>query len=155
MDILIRCLQPPRIPHPRSKIEIPAITEPHQGASYNPPVHSHQDLLRVAHEAAERKEKDVEKFAGVKEAMEAARRNAEETPEGVARGMTLDEPIPDDEDAVDGSELVQEPVKLPARKTKQQRRKSAVQRAEVCLFTNSHTQITRPYLAFMIETRTG
>lgn len=101
-------------------IEHPAISTPHQGASYNPPVDAHQDLLRAAHEMEEAEMKGADKGQDVHERMMQARQLGHVTEEGLPPGMTLH--------GVDGEgeeEIATPLVKpTPARKTKQQRRKA-------------------------------
>ncbi|KAF7345354.1 Ribosome biogenesis protein NOP53 [Mycena venus] len=52
--------------HPRDKIEVPAILEPHQGTSYNPPAVAHQELLLKAHEIEEKRVEKAAKLAETK-----------------------------------------------------------------------------------------
>lgn len=113
-------------------IELPAVPSPHEGVSYNPTVTSHQGLLRIAHTIEEQHEKEAEELAAVKEKMSGAVGNAEESKEGVARGMKLDIPQGDEEMAVivDSQELPL-PKKPTKRKTTQERRKQAKIRAQV------------------------
>lgn len=130
-------MQPPPIPHVRAIIAVPAISEPHQGSSYNPPVTSYQELLRTAHEIEERRVKDVAATEYMKAKMAQAYRVAvsEETL-GVATGMTLDKVEQQAEDDEEPSKEAPPPRKVPARKTKQERRKAAKLRVEVRL--NKH-----------------
>ncbi|KAI0752854.1 P60-like protein [Daedaleopsis nitida] len=75
----------------RSNIELAAVPSPHEGSSYNPPVTSHQDLLRTAHEKEELKLKEAEQLEEIKARMEKARTIAREDQEaGMARGMKLE-----------------------------------------------------------------
>ncbi|KAL1745144.1 ribosome biogenesis protein Nop53/GLTSCR2 [Schizophyllum fasciatum] len=51
----------PKLSTPREIINVPAVEAPHAGASYNPPVEAHQDLLLEAHKAEERRIAEEEK----------------------------------------------------------------------------------------------
>ncbi|KAF9645525.1 P60-like protein [Thelephora ganbajun] len=118
LDIKSR-IKAPSTPHPRSMIELPAISTPHQGTSYNPPAEAHQDLLRAAHEVEEEETKDVDKGRDVHERMTQARQLGDVAQEGLPLGMTLHEVEEEEE------EIVVPLVKPnPVRKTKQQRRKA-------------------------------
>lgn len=127
----------PPLPHPRVEIEVPAVSTPHQGASYNPPVEAHQELLRLAHEKAEVEEKMLERYASVKEKMEAARRvHAEETKPGVPTGMSVDDLAMAEEDEEEGETAEgMAAKKAPARKTAKQRRKAKELQREVRYFS--------------------
>ncbi|KAF7357047.1 Ribosome biogenesis protein NOP53 [Mycena venus] len=94
--------------HPRDKIEVPAILEPHQGTSYNPPA-------RVEKAA---------KLAETKAKIDQATVEAGDEVLGVPPGMKVDEPLPVDEDE-DPSAAEVIPKKMPERKTKAQRNKAA------------------------------
>lgn len=133
--------QPPRYPNPRSLIDIPAVIAPHAGTSYNPPVDAHTELVLAAGAECEKELQDSEKYGGVKEKAEEARvsRAVEaENEDGkeTFMGMKVDVPgadaVEDDDEVTKGSAV---PVKkLPSRKTKQQRKKALLQKAEVCQF---------------------
>lgn len=134
IKIPILCLQPPSHKDPRQAIEIPAVLEPHQGTSYNPPADAHQELLLQAHETEEKRVKEAEKLAEVKAKMDSARDNSED-PLGVPPGMKLDtETLDRDED----EDTLSIPRKAPERKTKQQRRKAANILAEVSLLSTAY-----------------
>jgi nucleolar protein 53 len=125
----------PILPHPRDLIELPAVVEPHQGTSYNPPASAHQELLLKAHEIEEQRERDANKVARVKEAMELAWNQGETIQVGVAPGMVVDSVQSDAEDERPSSErAIGVVVKTTERKTKQQRRKAARLLAEVYYF---------------------
>lgn len=112
-------MKTPSTSHPRSVIEIPAISTPHQGASYNPPAEAHQDLLRAAHEVEEEELKHTDNGQDVHERMTQARQLGDVTQEGLPPGMTIHEV------EEEGEETVVPLVKpVPTRKTKQQRRKA-------------------------------
>jgi len=100
-------------------IDLPAISTPHQGASYNPPAEAHQDLLRAAHEVEE-ETKDVDEGRDVHQRMTQARQLGDVTQEGLPPGMTLHE-VEEEEEEETVAPLVKP---APARKTKQQRRKA-------------------------------
>ncbi|KAJ7319264.1 ribosome biogenesis protein Nop53/GLTSCR2 [Mycena albidolilacea] len=111
--------------HPRHKIEVPAILEPHQGTSYNPPADAHQELLLKAHGIEEKRVEKAAKLAETKEKIDQATVEAGDETPGVPAGMKLDEPVPididEDEDA--SAEVISK--KMPERKTKAQRNKAA------------------------------
>lgn len=136
-------MQRPTLAHPRDVIEIPAIAEPHQGTSYNPPVDAHTELILKAGDLEERRAKEAERLVEVKQRIGKAITTAGVTQEGVPEGMVVDE-RGDDEDA-EGEEEGEGPLakKPPARKTKQQKSKAARQRAEVCaLLTRTENSLT-------------
>lgn len=133
--VFISKLQPPPVPHPKDKIEVPAIAEPHQGTSYNPLASAYQDLLLKAHETEERRVNEIAKVAAVKDKMAEARHNDDDADNiGLPRGMKLDTPLEDDTEA-EGEVLL--PKKQPERKTKAQRNKAAKALAEVSSLNNS------------------
>jgi len=101
-------------------IEIPAISAPHQGTSYNPPAEAHQDLLRTAHEVEEEESKDADKGRDVHERMTRARQLGDVIQEGLPPGMSLHE-IEEEEEEETVTPLVKP---APGRKTKQQRKKA-------------------------------
>ena len=126
------CVKTPSTSHPRAIIELPAISTPHQGTSYNPPADAHQDLMRAAHEVEEEEMKDVDKGRDVHERIVQARQLGQVAQEGLPLGMTLHEVEEEEEETV--VPLVK-PV--PARKTKQQRKKAQRVLEEVSLFPAS------------------
>ncbi|KAJ7319259.1 ribosome biogenesis protein Nop53/GLTSCR2 [Mycena albidolilacea] len=110
--------------HPRHKIEVPAILEPHQGTSYNPPADAHQELLLKAHGIEEKRVEKAAKLAETKEKIDQATVEAGDETPGVPPGMKLDEPVPIDIDEdEDSAEVISK--KMPERKTKAQRNKAA------------------------------
>lgn len=119
--------------HPRDIIEIPAIAEPHQGTSYNPPVDAHTELIVKANEMEERRAKEVERLVEIKDKIARAITGTDVTQEGVPAGMVVDERGEEDEEGAEGEDG-DKPLakKAPERKTKQQKQKAARQRAEVC-----------------------
>lgn len=114
--------------HPRDIIEVPAIVEPHQGTSYNPPAGAHSELLIKALETEEKRLKDAEKLAEVKMKIEGALREPDVMDISVPPGMTVSAVSPDDEDEQDVEAEQDEDIprkKMPQRKTKAQRNKAA------------------------------
>ncbi|KAJ6607012.1 ribosome biogenesis protein Nop53/GLTSCR2 [Mycena sp. CBHHK59/15] len=114
--------------HPRDKIEVPAILEPHQGTSYNPPAEAHHELLLKAHEAEAKRAEKAAKLAEAKAKFHQAKLDVEEVVVGVPSGMKVDEPVDDDEEDAEPTEEI--PRKFPERKTKSQRNKAAKQLAQ-------------------------
>ncbi|PIL29159.1 hypothetical protein GSI_09208 [Ganoderma sinense ZZ0214-1] len=125
----------PQTQHPRSLIALAAVPSPHEGTSYNPPLTSHEELLRTANDVEEQKLKGVDKLEAMKAQMENARRIASaeasvHTAVGVAPGMTVPEVVDHgEEEREDGAEPLPA-KKMPERKTKQQRKKAEKLRAE-------------------------
>ncbi|KAK7031589.1 ribosome biogenesis protein NOP53 [Favolaschia claudopus] len=109
--------------HPRDQIQVPAILEPHQGTSYNPPAEAHQELLFKAHQQEEKRVEKAAKLAETKAKMEQATVYAEDETPGVPAGMKMDESAPIEEEDGDAAEAI--PKKMPERKTKAQRNKAA------------------------------
>lgn len=118
-------------------IEIPAIDEPHQGTSYNPPLEAHTELIEKANEAAKRQANEAEKLADVKNKINMAiTGSGADVHEGVASGMTVDDRVMDEEEDEEVNEDdLPLAKKAPARKTKQQKTRAARLRAEVCCST--------------------
>ena len=71
-------MQVPSTSHPRSAIDIPVVSVPPQGTSYNQPADAHQGLSRAAHEVED-----------VHERMMQVRRLRDITQRGLPWGMTL------------------------------------------------------------------
>jgi hypothetical protein len=131
-------IQAPALPHPRSLIELPAVEEPHQGTSYNPPLTAHQELLLKAHQLEMKRLEEEHALAQIEAKFGRARvttvTDDDDVEAGVAPGMTVDDNNNnhDDDNAeapASGEEAVPKP--LPKRKTKQQRNKAARLKAEV------------------------
>jgi nucleolar protein 53 len=124
LDGTERCLQAPRLAHPRDDIRVPSIAQPHQGTSYNPLAAAHEELLSSALKAeverTEAAEKQKEWAEKVEKAQSAAR--AEEV-SGVPAGMSVGNGEEGSDEEEWGGVLV--PVKRPERKTRQQRAKAA------------------------------
>ena len=114
-------MKAPSTPHPRSVIEIPAVSAPHQGASYNPPAEAHQDLLRAAHEVEEEESKDADRGRDVHERMTRARQLGDVIQEGLPPGMSLHEVEEEEKEEETATPLVKP---APSRKTKQQRKRA-------------------------------
>ncbi|KAF9556091.1 P60-like protein [Agrocybe pediades] len=112
----------------RQLIEVPAIVEPHQGSSYNPPAEAHQELLLKAAEIEKKRLEELEKMAEIKKKMEMARLTQEEYDLATAPGMTV-QPIEDVEEeeakADNDEEAGPSAKKIAERKTKAQRNKMA------------------------------
>ncbi|KAG6841158.1 hypothetical protein C0991_001286 [Blastosporella zonata] len=124
--VMPKNIKAPAFKRVRDTIELHAVVEPHQGTSYNPPVEAHQELLLQAHEAEERRIREAEKRAEVKEKMESAKREVEEANPGVATGMKLHHEIEMDENEEEEGNEEELPAKRPpGRKTQAQRRKAA------------------------------
>lgn len=122
--------KPPPLPHPREHIVLSAVPSPHEGTSYNPPVSSHLELLRTAHEKEQERVRKAEEIAKTKEKILRARHDVpEDVPVGVPAGMTVQEL--DDEEMTNELEAVLPAKKIPERKTKQERRKAEKRLAEV------------------------
>ena len=111
-------------------IKLPAVSTPHQGASYNPPAEAHQNLLLAAHEVEEAESKNADKGRDVHERMTQARQLGNVTQGGLPPGMALHEV-----EEEGGEEPLMPLVKpAPGRKTKQQRRKAQRALEEVSPF---------------------
>ncbi|KAJ7678262.1 ribosome biogenesis protein Nop53/GLTSCR2 [Mycena polygramma] len=111
--------------HPRDKIEVPAILEPHQGTSYNPPADAHQELILKAAEMEEKRVEKAAKLAETKTKIDSATVDPAGEILGVPSGMKLDVPtaMDQDEEVPVASEVI--PKKMPERKTRAQRNKAA------------------------------
>ena len=144
-------LQRPTTAQIRDIIEIPAIDEPHQGSSYNPPVEAHTELITKANQAEEKRFEEAERLKAIKEKISGAVGDGVPGQDGVPAGMVVDENVDsDEEDAVDVDVPLRK--KLPARKTKQQRAKAARQIAEVNLSSLSGSFAVVLIMFFCIET---
>jgi nucleolar protein 53 len=141
LDFSCPC-QPPVLFQPRDLINVPAIVEPHQGTSYNPPVDAHQELLLKAAAVEEKRLKGVEKLAAVKAKMDSALRETDGLNNLGAAGMTVTAQIDSEnareEEREEGEEGDGQGSSLPRnfanRKTKAQKNKAARNLAEVCPF---------------------
>lgn len=109
---------------------MPAVSIPHAGASYNPPVQAHEELLMEAYKAEQRRQDEADRLRESQKKIEQARAFTQnDVVDGVPAGMIIDE-IKDDGETVANTPIVV-PKRLPPRKTKQQRARMAKQKAEV------------------------
>jgi len=113
-------------------IEIPAIVEPHQGTSYNPPVDAHHELLLKAVAIEEKRLQDAERMAEVKKKMEAAKLTQGVADITVPAGMVVQR-IEDGNELDNVEESLTSSRKLPERKTKTQKNRAIRVLSEVCL----------------------
>ncbi|KAG8787998.1 hypothetical protein FRC19_010000 [Serendipita sp. 401] len=108
-----------------AQISVPAVSRPHQGTSYNPPLNDYRNLLSTAHQVEEKRVAKEETLDAIKKRMESARREVTEGDAGVAEGMVLDEPDDDSDGSISlQEESVMPSQTLPKRKTQQQRQKA-------------------------------
>lgn len=113
-------------------IDVPAVSVPHPGASYNPPVQAHEELLMEAYKVEQRKQEEADRLSEARKMIEEARTFAvADVTEGVPAGMVIDE-IQDDGEPTPNTPAVV-PKRPPVKKTKQQRARIAKQKAEVRL----------------------
>jgi nucleolar protein 53 len=128
-------VQAPKHVDPRDAIALAAISDPHQGTSYNPAVDAHTALLDAARIAEEQRLADTQRFAGIKEkfASASAPPHAPDVPPGmvVAAGDGADE---EDDEEPEGWAGVRAPRAVPKPKTKQQRARKLKLLEEVMLF---------------------
>jgi nucleolar protein 53 len=118
----------PELSHPRDVIEVPAVLEPHQGSSYNPPAAAHDELIMEACRLERRRQEEADRLAEVRRKVADARALATGVTEGLPLGMTLDEIPTDGEPIIQHDAVV--PKKPSTRKTKQQRAKALRLREE-------------------------
>lgn len=125
-----RTIKKPETNHPRDAIDVPAVPVPPQGASYNPPVQAHEQLLLEAYQIEKRKQDEADRLAEYREQIDGAQQNSPGCiVDGVPPGMTVDEILEDvDEPAPTDTAVV--PPRASARKTKQQRTRILKQKAE-------------------------
>lgn len=129
-------MQKPDLGHPRDVIEVPAVSVPHPGASYNPPVQAHEALLMEAYKIEQRRQEEVDRLREAQQKIEQARAfAANDITEGIPAGMVIDE-IKDDGETITNTPAVV-PKRLPTKKTKQQITRMAKQKAEVRLEDDS------------------
>jgi nucleolar protein 53 len=112
---------------------VPAITAPHAGTSYNPTADAHTKLILAAGEECVKEMVEAEKYDGVKEQADDARKFRQENDgQELIMGMKVDIPGDDVEEEEGGGGEESVPAKkLTVRKTKQQRKKALQQKAEV------------------------
>ncbi|KAG2102181.1 P60-like protein [Suillus cothurnatus] len=118
----------PELSHPRDVIEVPAVLDPHQGSSYNPPAAAHDELIMEACRLERRRQEEADRLSEVRRKVADARALATNVTEGLPLGMTLDEIPTDGEPIVQHDAVV--PKKPSTRKTKQQRAKALRLREE-------------------------
>ena len=126
-------------------IEIPAIVEPHQGTSYNPPVDAHHELLLKAAAIEEKRLQDAERMAEVKKKMEAAKLTQGVADITVPAGMVVQR-IEDGDELDNVEESLTSSRKLPERKTKSQKNRAIRVLTEVCLVESYQNMNTHPHL---------
>ncbi|KAH6877431.1 ribosome biogenesis protein Nop53/GLTSCR2 [Coprinopsis sp. MPI-PUGE-AT-0042] len=121
----------PVLAKPRDQIDVPAVLEPHQGTSYNPPVEAHQELLVKAAEIEAKKVAELEKMAETKKKMEAAKLREDGYDWTLPPGMQLDRisQVSSDDDE-EGGEAVVPRAKQSKMKTQAQKNRAARVAAE-------------------------
>ncbi|KAI5984074.1 P60-like protein [Pisolithus albus] len=121
----------PATDHPRDIIDAPAVSLPPEGASYNPPVQAHNDLVLEAYAVEKRKQEELHNLASYREKIELPKGNVGSA-EDVPAGMTVDDGVADDEGEdegdLKGDAVVQR--RKTVKKTKQQRARMMKLRAE-------------------------
>ncbi|KAF8909788.1 ribosome biogenesis protein Nop53/GLTSCR2, partial [Gymnopilus junonius] len=132
--VIKKPVKAPATARTRDLIDVPAILEPHQGTSYNPPVEAHQALLEKAVSVEEKRLKDADKLAEIKTKMENAKLTREEELEVpvAPAGMAIQE-IQESEEAEEEEDVRDQHFsanRAPGRKTKAQRNKAARALAE-------------------------
>ncbi|KAI6100910.1 P60-like protein [Pisolithus croceorrhizus] len=121
----------PATDHPRDIIDAPAVSLPPEGASYNPPVQAHNDLVLEAYAVEKRKQNEAHNLAIYREKIELAKENASNA-EDVPAGMSVDDGAANDE-VEEKEELTGDAVmhrRKMVKKTKQQRAKMMRLRAD-------------------------
>lgn len=116
---------------------IDAVTLPVNGQSYNPTVEAHQELLRLAAEAEERRTAEEAQGRDVKDRMMNAKFDAREG-DKVVGGMEVDVPASDDEEEEEVDEDEDEETKswrekkqAESRSKKEHAKRSKARQAEV------------------------
>jgi len=128
--------QAPVRANPRDSIKVPAVMEPHQGTSYNPPADAHHELLLKAASVEQKRLTKAEKLAEVKTRMESCR--VTDSPNiCLPPGMTVQEIGDQDEMEDVPVGFISEIRPPPRRKTKAQRNKEARLLAEASAFALS------------------
>ena len=80
----------------RDVIDVPAVSVPHPGASYNPPVQAHEELLMETYKVEQRRQEKADRLLEARQKIERAHEfAANDVTEGVPAGMVIDE-IKDD-----------------------------------------------------------
>ena len=130
-------LQAPVTTRTRDLIAVPAIAEPHQGTSYNPPVDAHQELLEKAAAIEQKSLEQAAKLALTKQKMELAKVTEAVYDMSVASGMAVQELGDDADEDEEGEDEVaanSQSKKLPERRTTSQKNKAARLLKEVRAF---------------------
>jgi len=135
----------------RDLIKIPAVTEPHQGSSYNPPADAHQELLLRAAALEEKRLLDVEKVAEVKAKIDTARLTAGVGETIFAPGMVVQGLDEHDEEEIAECGSIERKV-TSARRSRSQRNKGTRLLAEVCSCIGSSA--TAVFSKTVLETST-
>ena len=117
----------------RDLIKVPAVREPHQGTSYNPPADAHHELLLKAASIEQKRVAEAEKLAEVKAKMEACRIVDNLGGDFLAAGMTLQEIDDQGQKEDDPVDSLAQTTAMPTRKTKAQRNREARQSAEASI----------------------
>ncbi|KIM57684.1 hypothetical protein SCLCIDRAFT_1219170 [Scleroderma citrinum Foug A] len=125
-----RTIKKPETSHLRDAIDVPAVPVPPQGASYNPPVQAHEQLLLEAYQIEKRKQDEVDRLAEYRKQIDGAQRiSLGHIADGVPPGMTVDEIVENVDEPVPTDNVVV-PPRASARKTKQQRARILKQKVE-------------------------
>lgn len=145
----------PALSKTKDLIEIPAIVEPHQGTSYNPPVNAHQELIEKAAELEKKRLVKEMKLAETKAKIDNARTTNSSLPVdiSVANGMVVQ--AIDEEDDASAEESTDTPKfskKVAERKTKAQKNRAARVLKEVRCFS---LPFRFTPIFFLSETRSG
>ncbi|KAG6329369.1 hypothetical protein ID866_9719 [Astraeus odoratus] len=119
----------PATNHPRDVIDIPTVSIPHQGTSYNPLVHAHEELVMEAYQAEKRRQDEAGRLAKYRKRIEAAQQSFATAMDGMPLGMMVDK-ITEDSDKPPTTDDMVVPNKPPQRKTKQQRARILRQKSE-------------------------
>ncbi|PVF93632.1 tumor suppressor protein Gltscr2 [Serendipita vermifera] len=107
----------------RDMITASAVSNPHQGTSYNPPVEAYQELLNTAVQVETKRAAEDKRYTAIKNTMYSARRPVLDDEVPTAEGMTVDIPDKDEENQPPTDDIVV-PVKPTKRKTRQQKAKA-------------------------------
>jgi hypothetical protein len=107
--------QAPSTTRTRDLIAVPAIVEPHQGTSYNPPADAHQELMEQAAAIEQKRLEAAEKLAETKAKMEAAKGSADVYDMSVAPGMTVQQ-LAEDDDEEDDDETQEDGAQAASKK---------------------------------------
>lgn len=121
----------------RDLIKLPAVMEPHQGTSYNPPAVAHHELLLKAASVEQKRVAEAEKLAEVKAKMEACRVVDNLGENVLPLGMTLQEIGDPDENEDVPADSISQTMAVATRKTKAQRNREARRSAEASIFEAS------------------